>query len=90
VNPNDEVLAALRERHPRWQVWRVDRFLGKPVWCARPQGQTKPVLNAASPERLSGLIAELEAGPPPVAGPGTGPSPRLAAAAPPFRLNRGR
>src|SRR6266516_2139705 len=24
VNPNDEELAALRERHPWWQIWRVD------------------------------------------------------------------
>ncbi len=61
VNPNDEALAALRERHPGWQIWRVDRFIGPPLWCARPQGQTKPVLNAPSPRRLTELI-EQEAG----------------------------
>jgi hypothetical protein len=81
VNPNDEVLAALRERHPRWQIWRVDRFLGRPVWCARPVGQTQPVFNATSPERLNELIEEQEAAPPPAAGSGAGPSHRLVAAA---------
>jgi hypothetical protein len=62
VNPNDEALAALRERHPGWQVWRVDRFIGAPLWCARPQGQTRPVLNAPTPQRLTELIKEQEAG----------------------------
>jgi len=52
VNPNDEELAALRERHPGWQIWRVDRYIGGPLWCARPQGQTQPVLNTRSPRRL--------------------------------------
>jgi len=62
VNPNDEVLAALREKHPEWQIWRVDRYLGGPLWCARPLGQTQPVLNAARPGRLSELIEAKEAG----------------------------
>jgi hypothetical protein len=91
VNPNDEALAALRERHPGWQIWRVDRSLGRPVWCARPQGQTKPVLNAASPPRLSGLIDEQEAGPtPPGDGPGAGASHRLTGAAQPFWFTASR
>jgi len=62
VNPNDEELAALREEHPGWQIWRVDRYLGGPLWCARPLGRTRPVLNAARPERLSELIEAEEAG----------------------------
>src|SRR6266487_4033908 len=62
VNPNDEELAALRERHPWWQIWRVDRYLGGPLWCARPLGQTQPVLQAARPGRLSELREAEEAG----------------------------
>jgi hypothetical protein len=62
VNRNDEELATLRERHPGWQIWRVDRYLGGPLWCARPLGQTQPVLNAARPGRLSELIEAEEAG----------------------------
>ena len=62
MNPNDEELAALRERHPGWQIWRVDRYLGGPLWCARPLGQTQPVLNAGRPGRLSELIEAKEAG----------------------------
>ena len=62
MNPNDEELAALRERHPGWQIWRVDRYLGGPLWCARPLGQTQPVLNAGRPGSLSELIEAKEAG----------------------------
>ena len=62
MNPNDEELAALRERHPGWQIWRVDRYIGGPLWCARPKGQTQPVLNTRSPRRLSECIEEQEAG----------------------------
>ena len=61
MNPNDEELAALRERHPGWQIWRVDRYLGGPIWGARPWDQTKPVLNADSPKHLSQDIEEQEA-----------------------------
>ena len=62
VNRNDEELTVLRDRHPGWQIWRVDRYLGGPLWCARPLGQTQPVLNAAHPGRLSELIEAEEAG----------------------------
>ena len=72
MNPNDEELAALRERHPGWQIWRVDRYLGGPLWCARPLGQTQPVLNAGRPGHLSELIEAKEAG---LAA--TGPAPEL-------------
>ena len=75
MNPNDEVLAALREKHPGWQIWRVDRYLGGPLWCARPLGQTQPVLNAARPGRLTELIEAEEAGLTATGpAPGSGPS----------------
>jgi hypothetical protein len=60
VNSNDEELATLREKHPEWQIWRVDRYIGGPLWCARPWGETRPVLNARSPQRLTECIEEQE------------------------------
>ena len=62
MSSNDAELERLLEQHPEWQIWRVDRYLGGPVWCARPWGCTKPVLNAGSPKHLSEAIEELQEG----------------------------
>lgn len=71
---NDEALAELRRQHPAWEIWRVDRYPGGTVWCARPCGQDKPVLNAYQPAHLSQYIAGCQDGRPQPASCG-GPAP---------------
>lgn len=60
MTPREQELAALAKRHPAWQVWVVDRYAGGPVWCARPWGRIRPVLNAGSPDHLSEDITGRE------------------------------
>ena len=62
MSPNDAELERLLDQHPGWQIWRVDRYLGGPAWCARPRGRTRPVLNADSPKHLSEAIEERQEG----------------------------
>jgi hypothetical protein len=62
VSPDDAELERLAQHHPGWQIWRVDRYLGGPAWCARPRGCTRPVLNADTPKHLGEAIEEREAG----------------------------
>lgn len=62
MNRLDELLAGLRQQHPAWEIWRVDRYIGGPVWCARPAGMQRPVLNACEPADLSENISDRESG----------------------------
>ncbi|MDR0344824.1 MAG: hypothetical protein LBI49_17265 [Nocardiopsaceae bacterium] len=70
MTPREQELTALARKHPAWQVWVVECYLGGPVWCARPWGRTRPVLNAGSPEHLSEDIAGREPARNGVEGPG--------------------
>lgn len=56
----DLALADLRAEFPHWQIWLVPTVVGPDVWCARPLGQTRPVLNADSADHLAGYLRERE------------------------------
>ncbi|MBO0820484.1 MAG: hypothetical protein J2P26_06490 [Nocardiopsaceae bacterium] len=60
MTPREQELAALAKKHPAWQVWVVECYLGGPVWCARPWGRTRPVLNAGGPVHLDEDISGRE------------------------------
>ena len=50
-----EGLSKLRERWPGWQIWTVRTWDGRRggiVWCARPRGRVKPVINAGTWQHL--------------------------------------
>jgi hypothetical protein len=58
MNRADAIVTAMEHDWPDYQIWVVHRYIGGPVWCARPwngQGQT---LNAASPDELADQIEQ--------------------------------
>ena len=57
----DEALADLQRRFPGWEIWYVPLAIGGATWCARPQGETKPVLNAHRAEYLAEYLSQIEA-----------------------------
>jgi hypothetical protein len=69
-NTLDSQVAELGAKHPDWEIWVVRRYIGGPVWCARPRGceGSRRVLNADTPEYLSEAIAEAEAEDPALTG----------------------
>jgi hypothetical protein len=58
TNPTDTTLRQLREQHPAWRMWYVVRAVSRPtiLWCAKPEHETQPVINANSPEELAAQI----------------------------------
>lgn len=57
-------LSTLRERWPGWQFWTVrtwDGTRGAKVWCARPRGRTKLVINAATWQDMDDHLTDLAA-----------------------------
>jgi hypothetical protein len=56
----DLALADLRASFPHWQIWVVPLAVGGQTWCARPLGDTRPVLNADSAEHLAEYLRERE------------------------------
>jgi hypothetical protein len=57
-----ELLATLRADHPMFDFWIVHRVYGGPVWCAKPKGLDKPVLNADSLDELEEKLARHRPG----------------------------
>jgi hypothetical protein len=56
----DPGLAPLREAHPAWEIWVVNRVVGGPLWCAKRQDWQPGdvVLNEDSAEHLAEALAE--------------------------------
>jgi hypothetical protein len=57
-NPSDPALAQLQADWPLWEIWKVHRVVGGPVWCARRRDDHKKVLNADSAEHLTEYLEE--------------------------------
>jgi len=57
-DPTRAELERLREQFPGWKIWTVARAVSKPMilWCAKPQHETKPILNADSATELAQQI----------------------------------
>jgi hypothetical protein len=55
----DAALQMLRQEWESWDIWVVYRYIGGPVFCARPKGTDDARLgvNAESPAALSALLA---------------------------------
>jgi hypothetical protein len=60
-NPSDPALTQLQGRWTQWEVWKVRRLYGGPVWCARRRDSHKRILNADSAEHLAEHLTEAEA-----------------------------
>ena len=60
-NATDEIIKRLEADWPKWQVWVVLRVGGGPVWCARRWDGTGAVLNAYTPDELTGYLEEAAA-----------------------------
>jgi hypothetical protein len=57
----EQQLEILRKNYPNWDLWVVRRYVGGPLWCAKPKGASIALLHANEPEHLVGYIAEAEA-----------------------------
>jgi hypothetical protein len=69
MQPLEDGLGKLQERWPGWQVWIVHTWDGSragTVWCARPRGRVRPVINADTWQHLDEYLddAAQAAGPP--------------------------
>jgi hypothetical protein len=62
TNATDTTLRQLREDHPGWNVWYVVRAVSRPtiLWCAKPEYETQPIINADSPEELTAQLARQQ------------------------------
>jgi hypothetical protein len=60
-HPNDLAIMQLEADHPEWQCWIVWRYVGGPLWCARPWSDERAVINAGSAAQLETLIMRSEA-----------------------------
>lgn len=58
------VTAELSADWPRWQIWYVHRVYGGTIYCARRWDWKPgdPVLNARTPEELTGYLEEQAGG----------------------------
>lgn len=55
-------LSILRRNYAgRWDIWVVHRYIGGPLWCAKPKGASIALLHADQPEHLVEYIGEAEA-----------------------------
>lgn len=52
-------LERLRREHPLFEFWTIYPAVGGMIWCARPLGLEKPVINTDSPEELERRLANL-------------------------------
>ncbi len=57
-NPSDPALTRLQADWPNWEIWKVRRLYGGPVWCARRRDDHKTVLNADSAGHLAEYLEE--------------------------------
>jgi hypothetical protein len=59
----DEQLAALRERHPDWDLWHVPSHTGPAhgAWCARPAGAMTATCQGPTPDEITQAITDYEA-----------------------------
>jgi hypothetical protein len=60
ISHADTELARLREAHPDWEIWVVNRVVGGPLWCAKRQDWQPGgvILNEDSAEHLAEALAE--------------------------------
>jgi hypothetical protein len=62
----DEGLGKLQARWPGWQIWAVPTWDGTrqgTIWCARPNGRTQPVINAATWQHLDDYLHDATRAP---------------------------
>ena len=57
-NDHDPAIAQLQADWPAWEVWKVRRLCGGPVWCARRRDDHKKVLNADSAAHLAEYLED--------------------------------
>jgi len=61
-NVTQETLTQLKADHPGWKIWYVVRAVSRPtiLWCANPEYETQPIINADSPEELTAQLARQQ------------------------------
>ena len=59
----DQQLAALRERHPDWDLWHVPTHNGPAArtWCAKPTAAMIATCHGYTPDEITRSIIEFEA-----------------------------